>query len=78
MLRYYNWLQERIANNVSMDVMVQELLGANGGTFPHRRQHTRSMKLDVLHAVHVHSGLRVVCLPSSGLRRCFSNDLNSL
>ena len=30
MLRYYNWLQERVQNNVPMDKMVQELLAANG------------------------------------------------
>ena len=33
MLLYYNWLQEKLANNVPMDQMVQELLGARGGTF---------------------------------------------
>ena len=33
MLLYYNWLQDKIAKNVPMDEMVQELLGANGGTF---------------------------------------------
>ncbi|MCO6453926.1 MAG: DUF1553 domain-containing protein [Pirellulaceae bacterium] len=33
MLRYYTWLQERIASNVPMDKMVQELLGSSGGTF---------------------------------------------
>ncbi len=33
MLRYYNWLQDKIANNVPMDKMVQELLGSSGGTF---------------------------------------------
>ena len=33
MLRYYNWLQEKIANNEPMDQMVQELLGSSGGTF---------------------------------------------
>ena len=32
-LLYYNWLQERIANNVSMDVIVKELLASTGGTF---------------------------------------------
>src|SRR5262249_32677241 len=33
MLLYYNWLQERIANNVPVDQWVQELLAAKGGTF---------------------------------------------
>lgn len=30
---YYNWLQEQIANDVPMDKIVQQLLGASGGTF---------------------------------------------
>ena len=30
MLLYYNWLQDKIANNVPINEMVQELLGANG------------------------------------------------
>ena len=30
---YYNWLMDRIANNVPLDKMVQDILAANGGTF---------------------------------------------
>jgi len=30
---YYTWLSEQIADNVPLDKMVQEILGANGGTF---------------------------------------------
>ncbi|QNN24732.1 DUF1553 domain-containing protein [Planctomycetales bacterium ZRK34] len=30
---YYNWLQEQIANDVPMDKIVRQLLGASGGTF---------------------------------------------
>ena len=33
MFLYYNWLTEQIASNVPLDQMVQELLGASGGTF---------------------------------------------
>ena len=33
MFLYYNWLVEKISKNTPMDEMVQELLGANGGTF---------------------------------------------
>jgi hypothetical protein len=33
MLRYYNWVQDKIARNVPMDQMVRELLGSSGGTF---------------------------------------------
>ncbi len=33
MFLYYNWLVEKLSKNTPMDQMVQELLGANGGTF---------------------------------------------
>ena len=33
MFLYYNWLVEKLSKNMPMDEMVQELLGANGGTF---------------------------------------------
>ncbi|MAG17306.1 MAG: cell surface protein [Phycisphaerae bacterium] len=33
MLLYYNWLQDRIANNVPMNEIVNELLSSAGGTF---------------------------------------------
>lgn len=33
MFLYYNWLVEKISKNTPMDEMVQELLGASGGTF---------------------------------------------
>lgn len=33
MLLYYNWLQDKIARNIPVNEWVQELLGANGGTF---------------------------------------------
>ena len=33
MFLYYNWLVEKLSRNMPMDQMVQELLGANGGTF---------------------------------------------
>ena len=33
MFLYYNWLVEKISKNMPMDEMVQELLGANGGSF---------------------------------------------
>lgn len=32
-LRYYDWLKQKIADNVPVDEMVEELLGAQGGTF---------------------------------------------
>ena len=33
MFLYYNWLVEKLSKDTPMDQMVQELLGANGGTF---------------------------------------------
>jgi hypothetical protein len=33
MFLYYNWLVEKLGKNTPMDQMVQELLGASGGTF---------------------------------------------
>ncbi|MEJ7640170.1 MAG: DUF1549 domain-containing protein [Singulisphaera sp.] len=33
MFLYYNWLVEKLSNDMPMDEMVQEILGANGGTF---------------------------------------------
>jgi len=32
-LLYYNWLQEKVANDVPVDEMIRELLTAEGGTF---------------------------------------------
>ena len=65
MLRYYNWLQERIANNVSMDVMVQELLGANGGTFANAatnyyQNETNTLKVSE-NVTQVFMGMRIQC-----------------
>ena len=33
MFLYYNWLVDKLSKNMPMDEMVQELLGASGGTF---------------------------------------------
>ena len=65
MLRYYNWLQERIANNVPMDVMVQELLGANGGTFANAatnyyQNETNTLKVSE-NVAQVFMGMRIQC-----------------
>ncbi|MFP6675101.1 MAG: DUF1549 and DUF1553 domain-containing protein, partial [Pirellulaceae bacterium] len=65
MLRYYNWLQERIANNVPMDQMVRELLSANGGTFANAAtnyyQHeTNTLKVSE-NVAQVFMGMRIQC-----------------
>ena len=65
MLLYYNWLQEKIAKNVPMDEMVQELLGANGGTSRTRRRTTTRLETDPLkvaeNIAQVFMGMRIQC-----------------
>ena len=65
MLRYFNWLQERVANNVPMDVMVQELLSANGGTFANAatnyyQAETNTLKVSE-NVAQVFMGMRIQC-----------------
>ena len=65
MLRYYNWLNERIANNVPIDVMCQELLGANGGTFANAatnyyQNETNTLKV-AENVAQVFMGMRIQC-----------------
>jgi len=65
MLRYYNWLQERLANNVPIDQMVQELLGASGGTFGNAATNYYQMEADPLkvseNVAQVFMGMRIQC-----------------
>ncbi len=65
MLLYYNWLQEKIANNVPMDQTVQELLGANGGTFKSPATNYYQNETDTLkiaeNVAQVFMGMRVQC-----------------
>jgi hypothetical protein len=65
MLRYYNWLQERIANNVPIDKMTQELLGANGGTFNNAATNYYQNETDTLkvaeNVAQVFMGMRIQC-----------------
>ena len=65
MLRYYNWLQGKIANNVPMDKMVQELLGSNGGTFENAATNYYQMESDPLkvaeNVAQVFMGMRIQC-----------------
>ncbi|MBT6156558.1 MAG: DUF1549 domain-containing protein [Planctomycetaceae bacterium] len=65
MLRYYNWLQGRIASNVPMDQMVQELLGSNGGTFANAatnyyQNETNTLKV-AENVAQVFLGMRIQC-----------------
>ena len=65
MLRYYNWLQERIQNNVPMDKMVRELLAANGGTFANAATNYYQAEQDTLktseNVAQVFMGMRIQC-----------------
>src|ERR1041384_5992330 len=48
MLRYYEWLQERVAKNYPMDKIVQELLSAKGGTFANAATNYYQIERDTL------------------------------
>ena len=65
MLLYYNWLQERVANNVPMDKMVQELLSAKGGTFTSPATNYYQNESDTLkvaeNVAQVFMGMRIQC-----------------
>jgi hypothetical protein len=65
MLRYYNWLKERISDNMPMDQMVQELLSANGGTFANAatnyyQNETNTLKISE-NVAQVFMGMRIQC-----------------
>ena len=65
MLLYYNWLQERIANNVPIDKMVNELLSAKGGTFANAatnyyQNETATLKVSE-NIAQVFMGMRIQC-----------------
>lgn len=65
MLLYYNWLQDRLANNVPMSDMVRELLGANGGTFKNPATNYYQNETDTLkvaeNVAQVFMGMRIQC-----------------
>jgi Protein of unknown function (DUF1549)/Protein of unknown function (DUF1553) len=65
MLSYYTWLQNKIASNVPMDVMVQELLGSAGGTFANPATNYYQNETDTLktaeNVAQVFMGMRVQC-----------------
>ncbi|MDP6445693.1 MAG: DUF1549 domain-containing protein, partial [Pirellulaceae bacterium] len=65
MLRYYNWLQERVANNMPTNQMVQELLGSSGGTFANAatnyyQNETNTLKVTE-NVAQVFMGMRIQC-----------------
>ncbi len=65
MLRYYNWVQEKLANDVPIDQMCQELLGASGGTFENAATNYYQMETDPLkvseNVAQVFMGMRIQC-----------------
>lgn len=65
MFLYYNWLTDRISKNVPMDKMVQELLGANGGTFKNPPTNFYQQTTDQLvlteNVAQVFMGMRIQC-----------------
>jgi hypothetical protein len=65
MLLYYEWLQEKIAKNVPMDQMVQELLAAKGGTFKNPATNYYQNETDTLktaeNVAQVFMGMRIQC-----------------
>ena len=64
-LLYYNWLQERIASNVPIDKMIQELLGSTGGTFANAATNYYENERDTLkvseNVAQVFMGMRIQC-----------------
>jgi hypothetical protein len=65
MLSYYTWLQNKIASNVPMDIMVQELLGSQGGTFANPATNYYQNETDTLktaeNVAQVFMGMRIQC-----------------
>ncbi len=65
MLRYYNWLQEKIASNTPMDQLVQELLASKGGTFSNPATNYYQAETNTLktseNVAQVFMGMRLQC-----------------
>lgn len=64
-LLYFNWLQDQISRNVPMDKIVQQLLGATGGTFKnpasnYYQEETEPQKL-AENTAQVFMGMRIQC-----------------
>lgn len=64
-LRYFNWLKDRIANNVPMDQIVKDLITSSGGTFTHPATNFYQVERDNLkiteNVAQVFMGMRLQC-----------------
>ena len=64
-LLYFNWLKDRIANNVPMDQIVRELLTSTGGTFVNPSTNYYQVERDNLkiteNVAQVFMGMRIQC-----------------
>ncbi len=65
MFLYYNWLVDKLSRNMPMDEMVQELLGASGGTFKNAATHFYQITNETLplteNVAQVFMGIRIQC-----------------
>lgn len=65
MLLYYNWLKEKISNDVPFDQMVRELLASSGGTFRNPATNYFQRETDTLktaeNVAQVFMGIRTQC-----------------
>ncbi|MHB1561301.1 MAG: DUF1549 and DUF1553 domain-containing protein [Isosphaeraceae bacterium] len=65
MFLYYNWLVDKLSKNTPMDEMVQELLGASGGTFKNAATNFYQTTNETLplteNVAQVFMGIRVQC-----------------
>jgi hypothetical protein len=64
-LLYFNWLKDRISNNVPFNKIVQELLAADGGTFTNPATNYYQIERDTLkvaeNVAQVFMGMRLQC-----------------
>ncbi|MBA4032925.1 MAG: cell surface protein [Planctomyces sp.] len=62
---YYNWLSEQIAGNVPLNVMVRDILSANGGTFKNAPTNFYQIERDTLkvseNVAQIFMGMRTQC-----------------
>lgn len=65
MLLYYTWLNQQVGSNIPLDQMVQNLLGANGGTFKVPQTNYYQNETDTLkvaeNVAQVFMGMRIQC-----------------